>query len=203
MVVAAPIDDAELAALLDTALAHDGPFAIRYPRGTAATELSERGGDPIRIGTGTTLRPGSDLGIVGIGAVLPECLDAADMLAVDGVSAAVINARFAKPLDEQLILDTARRTGAIVTVEENVRAGGFGEAVLSLLADHGLADTFLGAITMPDATVEHASQSQQRAAAGLDSAGILRSIREMRRSASEADPLEEADPPVVPRALRP
>lgn len=187
MVIAAPADDAELNDLLDTALAHDGPFAIRYPRGTAVTELSARTGEPIRIGTGTTLREGTDLGIIGIGSVLPDCLEVADMLAIEGTSAAVINARFAKPLDEDLILDTARRTRSVVTVEENVRAGGFGEAVLSLLADHGLADCYLGAIAMPDQIVEHATQSKQRANAGLDSAGILRSIRELTaRDATEA-----------------
>ncbi len=179
MVVAAPVDDAELADLLDTALAHDGPFAIRYPRGAATTELSARTGEPIEVGTGTTLRDGDDLALVGIGSVLPDCIEAADLLAVDGTDAAVINARFAKPLDETLILDTARRTSAIVTIEENVRAGGFGEAVLALLADHDLADTYLGAITMPDTIVEHASQSQQRANAGLDSAGIVRSVRDL------------------------
>ena len=179
MVVAAPADDAELADLLDTALAHDGPFAIRYPRGTAVTELSERTGEPIEVGTGTTLRDGDDLALIGIGSVLPDCLEAADLLAVDGVDAAVINARFAKPLDERLILETARRTGAVVTVEENVRAGGFGEAVLALLADHDLAHTYRGAITMPDAIVEHATQSQQRAEAGLDPAGIVRTTRRL------------------------
>jgi len=187
MVVAAPADDAELVDLLDTALMHDGPFAIRYPRGTAPTELSTRG-EPIEIGTGTTLREGTDLALIGIGAVLPECLVASDLLAVDGHSAAVINARFAKPLDEELILDAARRTGAVVTIEENVRAGGFGEAVLALLAEHGLADSYLGAIAMPDANVEHASQSQQRIDAGLDSAGIVRTVRALlgRRSNAPA-----------------
>jgi 1-deoxy-D-xylulose-5-phosphate synthase len=89
----------------------------------------------------------------------------------------VINARFAKPLDERLILDVARRTGRVVTVEENVRAGGFGEAVLGLLADHGLAGSFAGMISLPDEIVDHASQSQQRIALGLDAAGIARTVR--------------------------
>lgn len=194
MVIAAPVDDAELNDLLDTALAHDGPFAIRYPRGTAAVELSDRTSGPIRIGTGTTLREGTDLAIVGLGAVLPDCLEAAELLDIDGTSASVINARFAKPLDEELILEAARETGVVVTVEENVRAGGFGEAVLSLLADHGLAGCYLGAIAMPDEIVEHAPQARQRTHAGLDSAGIVRSVRGM----LEPDSVDE---PVVPRAI--
>ena len=179
MVVAAPVDDAELGDLLRTALDHDGPFAIRYPRGAAAVEISARNAGPVRIGTGTTLREGTDLALIGLGAVLPECLEAADLLAVDGTGAAVINARFAKPLDEELILDVARHTQAIVTVEENVRAGGFGEAVLALLAEHDLASCYRGAITMPDAIVEHASQAQQRLDAGLDSASIVRTVRDL------------------------
>ena len=179
MVVAAPVDDAELGDLLRTALDHDGPFAIRYPRGAAAVEISARNAGPVRIGTGTTLREGTDLALIGLGAVLPECLEAADLLAVGGTGAAVINARFAKPLDEELILDVARHTQAIVTVEENVRAGGFGEAVLALLAEHDLASCYRGAITMPDAIVEHASQAQQRLDAGLDSASIVRTVRDL------------------------
>ena len=194
MVVSAPVDDAELGGLLRTALAHDGPFAIRYPRGRAATEISELTDDLIRIGTGTTLREGTDLALIGIGSVLTECLEAAEMFEVDGTSAAVINARFAKPLDETLILEAARTTGAVVTVEENVRAGGFGEAVLSLLADRGLADCFLGAITMPDAIIEHASQSQQRIDSGLDSAGIVRTARALLEAGA-------TEVPVTPRSI--
>jgi 1-deoxy-D-xylulose-5-phosphate synthase len=177
MVVAAPADDAELVDLLATAMTYEGPFAIRYPRGRAPVEISARNAGPIAIGTGATLREGSDLALIGFGSVLPDCLDAADLLAVDGVDTAVINARFAKPLDERLILDVARRTGRVVTVEENVRAGGFGEAVLALLADHGLAGCFAGIISLPDEIVDHASQSQQRIALGLDAVGIVRTVR--------------------------
>jgi 1-deoxy-D-xylulose-5-phosphate synthase len=177
MVVAAPADDAELADLLATAMTYDGPFAIRYPRGRAPVEISARNAGPIAIGTGATLREGADLALIGLGSVLPDCLDAADLLTVDGVDTAVINARFAKPLDERLILDVARRTGRVATVEENVRAGGFGEAVLGLLADHGLAGSFAGMISLPDEIVDHASQSQQRIALGLDAAGIARTVR--------------------------
>ncbi len=179
-VIAAPADSAELGALLRTALAHeDGPFAIRYPRGRA---LMAESCDPIETGTGTAIRSGSDVALVGIGATVSACVEAADQLVSDGVRAGVVNARFAKPLDEALILDAARETGAVVTVEENVRAGGFGEAVLDLLVEHGLASTFLGAIAMPDEPVAHASQAEQRAAWGLDAAGIAGSTLEWLRA---------------------
>ncbi|MBT5773095.1 MAG: 1-deoxy-D-xylulose-5-phosphate synthase [Dehalococcoidia bacterium] len=190
MVIAAPVDDAELEALLKTAMAHDGPFAIRYPRGRAPSEIAVGLGDGIRIGSGTTLREGSDVALVGLGAVLPDCLEAAELLQGEGTSAAVINARFAKPLDEELILGAAQRTGGVVTVEDNVRAGGFGEAVLSLLAEHGMADRFLGAIALPDEIVEHATQAQQRAACGIDVDGIARSVRALLPSKPAAPPVE-------------
>ena len=179
-VVAAPADSAELGALLRTALAHEGgPFAIRYPRGRAP--MAEAC-DPIATGSGVSVRAGSDVALIGIGATVTACVEASDRLANDGVRAGVVNARFAKPLDEELILRAARETGAVVTVEENVRAGGFGEAVLDLLVEHGLASTFLGAIAMPDEAVAHASQAEQRAACGLDAAGIASSTLEWLRA---------------------
>ena len=179
MVVAAPADGAELGALLRTALAYeDGPVAIRYPRGRAPEGNSTASaGQAIEIGTGVTLREGNDVALIGIGSTVQECLTAADDLAGDGIRAGVVNARFVKPLDEALILETARRTRAVITAEENVKAGGFGEAVRALLVEHGLGDTFLGAITLPDAPIAHASQAQQRAACGLDAAGIAATVR--------------------------
>ena len=170
---------------------HDGPFAIRYPRGRAPSEISVGLGDGVRIGTGTTLREGNDIALIGLGSVLPDCLEAAEVLEGEGTSAAVINARFAKPLDEELILDAARRLGGVVTVEDNVCAGGFGEAVLSLLAEHGLADRFLGSIGLPDEIVEHATQAQQRAACGIDADGIVRRVRELTSTTTPAvEPVE-------------
>ncbi len=175
IVIAAPADGAELGGLLRAALAHDGPMAIRYPRGRAAEGLS--GDGPIEIGSGTTLREGNDLALIGIGSTVQDCLAAAEDLAGDGIRTSVVNARFVKPLDETLILDAARRTRAVITVEENVKAGGFGEAVRALLVDHGLGDTLLGTITLPDEPIPHASQAQQRASCGLDASGIARTAR--------------------------
>ena len=178
MVVAAPADGAELGALLRTALAYEGgPVAVRYPRGRAPEGISTDG--PIAIGTGVTLREGKDVALIGIGSTVQECLTAADDLAGDGIRAGVVNARFVKPLDEALILETARRTRAVITAEENAKAGGFGEAVRALLVEHGLGDTLLGTITLPDTPIAHASQAQQRAACGVDAAGIAATVRSL------------------------
>jgi 1-deoxy-D-xylulose-5-phosphate synthase len=178
MVVSAPKDEAELRDLLHTGVEHGGPFAVRYPRGTgpgAATDLPMRA---IPIGQGEVLREGKDIALVGFGAPVTECLKAADMLAAEGYGATVVNARFAKPLDEELLLRLARETGAIVTAEENVRAGGFGDAVLELLADHSLADAFAGSLAMPDAIVDHGPQKAMRERYGVDAAGIAQKARE-------------------------
>jgi 1-deoxy-D-xylulose-5-phosphate synthase len=105
-------------------------------------------------------------------------LRAADILDESGIEAAVINARFAKPLDEQLLLHYARETGGIITAEENVRAGGFGDAVLELLSDHGLAQKCLANLTMPDAIVDHGPQTTFRKLHQLDGAGIAARTKE-------------------------
>ena len=178
MVVSAPADAGELGGLLRTALAYEnGPFAIRYARGRAP--IGKPASTPLEVGRGITVRSGSDVALIAIGSVIPDCVSAAEALADDGLDVAVVNARFAKPLDEALILSTARRTRAVITVEENAKAGGFGEAVRALLVEHGLGDTMLGTITLPDTTVAHASQAQQRALCGLDADGIARTVREL------------------------
>lgn len=131
----------------------------------------------IPVGQGELLREGRDVTLVGFGVCVNECLKAADILEKAGVSAAVVNARFAKPLDAQLILAQARTTGSVVTVEENVRAGGFGEAVLDLLADNGLADRWLLGLTMPDAILDHGPQTTFRKLWQLDAEGIAERTR--------------------------
>ncbi|MGD9932930.1 MAG: 1-deoxy-D-xylulose-5-phosphate synthase [Dehalococcoidia bacterium] len=173
MVVAAPKDETELRDLLYTAVQHlDGPFAIRYPRGAgtgAATDLPMKA---LPIGKGEVLREGADITLAGFGAPVAECLKAADILEEAGIQATVVNARYAKPLDEALFVELARKTGGIITAEENVRAGGFGDAVLEALSDHGLAASVLDTITMPDAIVDHGPQKTMRQIHQLDAAGI-------------------------------
>ncbi len=178
MVVAAPKDEAELRDLLLTGVQHDGPFAVRYPRGAgpgAATDLPMK---TLPIGRGELLRKGADIALVGIGQTVSACLDAAELLAREGIEASVVNARFAKPLDESLLLEVARATAGMITAEENVRAGGFGEGVLALLSDHGLADRMLAMRTMPDTIVDHGPQATFRQVYGLDGEGLAALARE-------------------------
>jgi len=124
------------------------------------------------IGRGEVLREGRDVTLVGFGTSVSECLLAAGILEQAGIDAAVINARYAKPLDEELLLRYARTTGGLVTAEENVRAGGFGDAVLELLADNGLATKNLANLAMPDQIVDHGPQATFRQIYQLDAAGI-------------------------------
>ena len=187
MVVAAPKDERELRDLLYTGVNHDGPFALRFPRGTgpgAPTNLPMQG---IPIGRGELVRPGRDVTLVGFGSTVVECLKAADILEEAGIDAGVVNARFAKPLDAELILAQATATGAVVTVEENVRAGGFGEAVLDLLADNRLADRWLLGLAMPDAIVDHGPQATFRQLWQLDGAGIAARTQEALRARATPD----------------
>ncbi len=172
MVIAAPKDETELRDLLYTGIKHAGPFAVRFPRGSGPGAPTDLPMKKLEIGRGEVLREGHDVALIGFGTSVQECLRAANILEESGVDAAVINARYAKPLDEALILDWARATGGVITAEENVRAGGFGDAVLELLADHGLAEKNLLNLSMPDAIVDHGPQATFRQLHHLDGPGI-------------------------------
>ncbi|MGE0598339.1 MAG: 1-deoxy-D-xylulose-5-phosphate synthase [Dehalococcoidia bacterium] len=192
MVVAAPKDERELRDLLYTGVNHDGPFALRFPRGTGPGAPTDEPMRKLPIGRGEVLREGKDITLVGFGTSVAECLRAADILDESGIEAAVINARYAKPLDEPLLLRYARETGGLITAEENVRAGGFGDAVLELLSDHGLADRCLANLTMPDAIVDHGPQTTFRKIHQLDGAGIAARAQE----ALATRPVESPPAPV-------
>ncbi|MBU1741200.1 MAG: 1-deoxy-D-xylulose-5-phosphate synthase [Proteobacteria bacterium] len=174
MIVAAPKDEEELRRLLFTGLNQDHPFALRYPRGRGlGVELSEDlVGLP--VGRGEILRDGHDVALLAVGAMVAPAVAAAAQLARRGVSALVANARFIKPLDEDLITDAAARTGRVVTIEENVLDGGFGSAVVELLVDRGLGHISLKRLGIPDVFVPHGTQPELRAMYGLDEAGIVR-----------------------------
>lgn len=176
MVIAAPKDEAELRDLLFTAVDHDSPFALRFPRGSGPGAPLDRPMRKIPIGKAEVLSEGTDVTLIGFGQTVAECLGAARLLKEQGIDAAVINARFAKPLDRDLIVESAKTAGPIVTAEENVRAGGFGEAVRELLADAGLADRLLVALSMPDEIVDHGPQTHMRSIHDLDAAGISRRV---------------------------
>ncbi len=179
MVVCAPKDETELRDMLYTGVQHTtGPFAVRFPRGSGTGAPTNLPMKEIPIGQGEILREGRDLALVGFGATVIECLKAADILDEAGIRATVVNARFAKPLDEELLVRVATTTGGLITAEENVASGGFGEGVLSVLSSHNLGDRFLLALTMPDAIVDHGPQSTMRKLHQLDAAGIATRARQ-------------------------
>ncbi|MFO8237985.1 MAG: 1-deoxy-D-xylulose-5-phosphate synthase, partial [Prochlorococcaceae cyanobacterium] len=165
--VMAPKDEAELQRMLVTSIEHDGPCALRIPRGEGeGVPLAEEGFEPLQIGRGELLTDGDDLLIVAYGAMVHPALATAGLLQEQGMRAAVINARFLRPLDEALILPMARRIGRVVTMEEGALPGGFGAAVVESLNDHGVLVPVLR-IGIPDQLVDHASPSQSKQALGL------------------------------------
>jgi 1-deoxy-D-xylulose-5-phosphate synthase len=187
LVIAAPRDEQELRSLLRTALAQDHPFALHYPRdaGFGLPAVEPR---VLPVGQAETLRDGRDVLFVGFGPIVARAMDAADVLAAEGWSVGVINARFAKPLDGQLILDAARGKRLIVTFEESVVTGGFGGAVLELfeearLADPVYRDTALRIIGIPgDRFVDHGSVTDLRRVLRLDAPGLAEQVRETLRT---------------------
>ncbi|HMN01968.1 MAG TPA: 1-deoxy-D-xylulose-5-phosphate synthase [Geobacter anodireducens] len=172
MTLMAPKDENELRHMLKTAVSHDGPIALRYPRGAGYGIPLDQELREIPIGTGETLAEGDDVAIIAIGITVLPALEAARTLAEKGIRATVINARFVKPLDRDLILRAARRTGCIITAEENALQGGFGSAVLELLADEGMTGVRVKRLGIPDRFVEQGPQPQLRADLGIDAAGI-------------------------------
>jgi 1-deoxy-D-xylulose-5-phosphate synthase len=158
--------------MMKTAMSiEDGPVAIRYPRGAGIGVETTEPMHVLPVGRSETLRDGDDVAILAVGTMVLPSERAADLLAAEGIRASVINARFVKPLDEQLILELARRCGAIVTVEENVELGGFGAAVLELLAKHDIAIP-VRVLAIPDRIFEQASQGRLREMAGLTPGSI-------------------------------
>ncbi|AWM77812.1 1-deoxy-D-xylulose-5-phosphate synthase [Phenylobacterium parvum] len=174
MVLMAAADEAELARMVATAAAiDDRPSAFRYPRGEGlGVEIPARP-EPLEIGRGRIVREGSTVALLSFGARLGECLKAADLLAARGVSATIADARFAKPLDEDLVLRLAREHEALVTVEEG-SMGGFGAFVLQMLAARGALDRGLRirTLTLPDIFQDQDKPEAMYAQAGLDAAGI-------------------------------
>ena len=173
MVVMAPKDENELRQMLRTAIEHPGPTALRFPRGAAPGVPIEAEIKSLKIGEAELLRDGSDVAIVAIGSSVAPALDAAERLRAVGVSAAVLNGRFAKPLDERWLAEIARRCGALLVVEEHAVLGGFGEAVLAFWASHGVTRP-MRAIGVADEVIEHGDPDQVLADLGLDAAGIER-----------------------------
>ena len=175
-VVAAPMDENELQHLVYTAHRHRGPFAIRIARGAAVGAPLDPDLKELPIGKGAVIREGRDVAIFGLGKAAGAALDAAERLADLGISCRVVNPIFVKPLDVDLLLDAAHSARRIVTVEENVLAGGFGSAVLEALADAGVEDVSVHRIGMPDSFIEHGTAADQRQRLHLDAQGIVEQV---------------------------
>ncbi|MFL5137610.1 MAG: 1-deoxy-D-xylulose-5-phosphate synthase [Microvirga sp.] len=179
-VVMAAADEAELVHMVATAAAHDdGPIAFRYPRGEGVGVEMPEVGLPLPIGKGRIVREGGRVAILSLGTRLSESLRAADELEARGLSTTVADARFVKPLDEDLVLRLARDHEVLITIEEGA-IGGFGAQVLQLLAERGALDQGLKvrAMMLPDRFIEHEKPERMYAEAGLDAAGIVAKVFE-------------------------
>ena len=178
IVIMAPKDEGEMRDMLKTAVNSDNPCAIRYPRRTGfGMDIS---GAPriLEIGRAELLKEGRDLCILAIGHLVHDAEIAADILEERGIKAGVANMRFVNPLDKEMVIEQAKKTGMIVTVEENILSGGFGSAVSECLADHGIQDTKVLRIGIPDEFVEQGPQDIIRKKYGLDPEGIAKSCQE-------------------------
>ncbi|MCM2562839.1 1-deoxy-D-xylulose-5-phosphate synthase [Lutimaribacter sp. EGI FJ00015] len=173
-VVMAAADEAELTHMIATAAAHDeGPIAFRYPRGEGSGVTMPERGEPLEIGRGRMICEGSRVAILSFGTRLGEVMKACEALGARGVSPTVADARFAKPLDRELIMRLARDHEALITIEEGA-VGGFGSHVAQLLGDEGVFDTGLKfrSMVLPDTFIDHASPADMYASAGLSAEDI-------------------------------
>lgn len=179
IVLMAPKDEAELRDMMLTAIEHKGAAAIRYPRGNGYGVDISPAPKHLEIGKGEVLREGSDAAIIAYGSMVYPAVEAAEMLAKDGIDATVVNARFVKPLDAELILGIAREVGLLVTVEEAYLAGGFGSAVMELLEANGLQDKIrVVRMGVSDEIVTHGDPKRLLAQYGLDADGIATKVKE-------------------------
>src|SRR5438034_1844502 len=179
IIVMAPKDEGEMRDMMLTMIEHVGPAAMRYPRGNGVGVSIERDPQPLEIGKGEILRDGGEIAIVAYGSRGRPAVPAATTLAKDGMETTVVNARFVKPLDAELLLALARTKRMIVTVEEAYLAGGFGSAVIELLEENGLQDRVrLVRMGIPDRIVTHGDPKLLLAKYGLDADGIYTRVRE-------------------------
>ena len=174
-VVMAPKDENELQHLLATAIKYPGPAAIRFPRGAGIGAALDPDVKEIALGEAELLRDGDDVALIAIGNTVHPAIEAAGDLAGDGISSAVLNARFVKPLDRERILDLARRVRTIVTIEEHAAMGGFGTAILELLAEEGLQIP-VRTLGIPDKLIEHGESASTLGLAAPDIAAAARAL---------------------------
>jgi 1-deoxy-D-xylulose-5-phosphate synthase len=190
MTLMAPKDENELRHMIKTAIEHtSGPIAFRYPRGAGLGVPYDTTLHALPIGKAEVVRDGGDVALVGIGSTVLTAERAADRLAEDGIAATVVNARFVKPLDEELLLDLARTHAGIVTIEENTCRGGFGSAVLELY-NRERVETPVRVAAIPDHFFEQASQNRLRDLAGIGVDDVSALARELATTTASPVALE-------------
>lgn len=188
LTVMAPANEDELADMLATALTLPGPSAVRYPRARGLGVPLKKEPQKLQVGKGRVLSEGHDLVIISVGSMAAPAVEAATILAAEGISACVIDPRFIKPLDKDLIVSKAAAAGRVLTVEEGVLNGGFGSAVLELFSEEALDGIRTVRMGIPDAFVEHGTRDELLADLGLTAEGIADQARKMVAAASESLP---------------
>jgi 1-deoxy-D-xylulose-5-phosphate synthase len=179
MVVMAPKDENELQHMVKTCLEFNGPISVRYPRGVSLGVEMDPAPQALPIGKGELLKAGTDVAIMAVGVSVWQAVEAAQRLDKEGISTAVVNGRFVKPLDQELVVDVAKRVQYVVTVEEGCRIGGFGSAVLETLSDEGVTDIKTKVLGLPDWYIEQGPQDLLRERYGLTADGIYQSVKEL------------------------
>jgi 1-deoxy-D-xylulose-5-phosphate synthase len=185
IVITAPKDENELQHMLKTAIAHPGPISLRYPRGEGWGVELDAEMKSLEIGKAELLREGTDVVIAAIGQPVIPALRAAQDLVPLGINAAVVNARFVKPLDKALFRDLLSRVPRLITVEDHVIAGGFGSAVVEFLADEGISGVSVKRLGVPDRFIPHGTQDQLRKMCGFDKDAIAQAALQIARRAKK------------------
>ena len=184
IVMMAPGDATEVEPMLEFALSYPGPTSIRYPKTTAQT--FERVKKPIELGKSEIIQWGTDGAIIACGAMLQQAIAAAELLKRDGLNVAIINARFIKPLDMQMLTKVFDECRFVVTVEEGALMGGFGSAVLETACEHGWDTRIMRTLGIPDRFIEHGDRNELLADSGIDPAGIAKTCRALSEKYSPA-----------------
>jgi 1-deoxy-D-xylulose-5-phosphate synthase len=181
IVIMAPKDENELQHMLKTAIEHSGPISLRYPRGEGWGIQMDSQLRALEIGKAELLRDGSDVVIAAVGQTVVPALKAAQDLAPLGIDAAVVNSRFVKPLDRDLLRQLVARIPNLITVEDHAVTGGFGSAVLEFLADEGLGDIRVKRMGVPDRFIPHGTQDELRKLCGFDKDAITQATLQLVR----------------------
>jgi 1-deoxy-D-xylulose-5-phosphate synthase len=185
IVIMAPKDENELQHMLHTAVAHSGPISLRYPRGEGWGVKLDAEAKNLEIGKGELLRDGTDVVIAAIGQPAIPALRAAQDLVPLGINAAVVNARFVKPLDKDLFRDLLNRVPRVITVEDHMIGGGFGSALVEFLADEGISGVSVKRLGVPDRFIAHGTQDELRKICGFDKDAIAQAALQMARRAKK------------------